>query len=208
MRVKFLQDYQTKSTRFCFNSALCVYGFVVLAQTSVTTYLNSAYHHGYAANFTGVMNITVFVSVITFYSLSINKLRTHRQNNQQISDSTKNISKISCGYLILFILSGGYLLLIQLLNIGSVLRKLNKDLDWFVKISSFTFPTLSGIIDGFLFLIINRKAKIFIKRLLNHQIDTAWSRVTSCQLVRTRSWSIWKDIKFYHSNAFMVSSFS
>ena len=172
MRVRFLQDYQTKFTRFRFNSALCLYGLVVLVQASVTAYLNSTHYHGYAAKFTGVVNTIVFLSVITFYSLSIHKLRTHRNNNQQISDSTRSISKISCGYLILFIFSGVYLLLIQILRIVSVSR-LNKNLDRFAKISTFTIPTLSGVINGILFLIINRKAKNFIRHLLNQQIDTA-----------------------------------
>ena len=169
LHVTYMNEYSNVYTARRFQLSLVAYFVLVLAVTLVTTIANTRNGLGSAGKFTLPVNILAVVVNIFLYLVSVHTIRKHKKANIKLTRSTQRVVHIAFVYLILFIVVHGVLGLYQFLfvrywkdtdsadEIGSVL--------WFVV---FLLPSLSGIVNGAMFLVINR---IFIKPIVRISIQ-------------------------------------
>ena len=163
LHVMYLNEYSSVYTRLRFKISLVGYFVVVLAVTAITTVTNARNGLGSAGKYTVPVNILAVVVNVVMYLVSVHIMRQHKKANIKLSRTSERVVRIAFVYLILFIVLQGVLGLYQVLFVrfwkyssadetGSVM--------WFIV---FLLPSLNGIVNAAMFLVINR---IFIKPIV------------------------------------------
>ena len=165
LRIKYLEEYSNVFTKERFRFMMVLYLLICLAQSIVTIILNTANYIGYAFTYTFPVNVIVFVLVFISYSLSILKLREYQRTDQNISEHTRGIMKITKVYLYLFIATIGMIVIFQILW-----KYIEPDEFQIRAVRNFigVWPSLTGIINGIAFIIINPPTRNLISRIQCH----------------------------------------
>ena len=165
LRIKYLDEYNTKFTPLRFRITIYWYFALVIILPTVSAYLNSKHYIGYASKYVLTFNILLVLTTVIFYALSIFKLRRLRKFNQVISDATQNILNVTKVYLYLFIgCTGGTLCYQLILSRFSWTRVRPEIMVNVIRL----LPTIQGSINAMAFVIIHPLARRYVAT------KTAW----------------------------------
>lgn len=163
LHIAYLNEYSTVYTKFRFKLSLVGYFMLVLTVTVVTTVTNTRKGLGAAGKYTSPVNIILVALTILMYLLSVYTMQKHKKDNIKLSRTSQRVVRIALVYLILFIVLHGVLGLYQMLFIRYWKHKAEDEISsvmWFIVL---LLPSLGGIVNAAMFLVINR---IFIKPIV------------------------------------------
>ena len=169
IRVKYCNEYEQVFTP---NKLRILIGFVLFLTISfsiATPIVNYNYGSGSAIPFTFSFNLMIFVLGIVLYILSVKKLSSHAENHRDISASNRNIVKFIKIHFFIFILGHGFIIFVHqgLLRFLSLFYKhiifqYREEIACFL-ITNYNLPTLIGIINAVVLMIVNNKIRNVIK---------------------------------------------
>ena len=167
LRIKYLEEYSNVFSKKRFYTVLSTYLFICLFQFIITGFLDSQAYIGYTFQFTFPINVIVMILIIVFYVLSMIYLRRYQRTNQNISEATKSVMKITVVYLYLFIFNIGTIVIVQIF-LGSF--KLSKSEVIGLRNLTGVLPPVIGTLNAIAFLIVNPPTRNLISRFcLSHR---------------------------------------
>ena len=163
LHVTYLNEYSNIYTKLRFKLSLVAYFLVVIAVTTITTVTNARNGLGSAGKFTVPVNVRAVVVNIFMYLVSVRIMRQHKKANIKLSRTSQRVVRIAFVYLILFIILHGVLGMYQVLFIRFWKYTSDDETSSVVWFFAFMLPSLNGIVNAAMFLVINR---IFIKPIV------------------------------------------
>ena len=179
MHVRYLNEYSSAYNKCRFRLSLIAFLIVIFWQSTVAISVNATQGSRKAVPYTLPVNIIIFISVITVYGQTIRILKTHKRENRSLSSTKRNIVKLSTVYMYLYLVIQGYLLIHQLL-VAQIDRYFGVEQKNFQSVFYGAIPSISGVVNGFAFLTINRQSRSLLRQTFafsfgmsrrNNQID-------------------------------------
>ena len=171
MHVRYMNEYATTYNKCRFRLSLLAVFIAVLCQSTVTISVNTIQGNRKAFPFVLTVNIIIFITVVILYGKTIGILKAHKRENRSLSSDKRNIVKLSTVYLYLYVLIQGFLLvhLMVLSRKHSLLSVQGKN---FFNVFYAVIPSFSGVVNGFAFLMINRRSRILLRQAFPLPFET------------------------------------
>lgn len=164
LHVILLQNYSSTFNNRRYMTCLIVLFTIVVLQVCAWAY-GALKEPGLGVKLITPINGFSYIAIVTFYCVSIQRLRNATKNNASVSRDTRSLTKMSSIYVCLFIAISSPVFVYSLL-ISVMMENLPF---WYIAV--LTFPcfltgSVNAIVNGSAFLIKNRQCKEFLNRKL------------------------------------------
>ena len=173
MHVRYLQNYSRVFTSLRFKLTIGVFMILALYQSCATTYSNIAEGPRKGGKYTIQLNVIFFFAIIFFYTSSLVILKKHSQSSvvTNLSNSTRNILKITGLYFYFYIINVSVPLLYQIVgNWTGLLLKLDENGKSVAGIVIYNMPAFIGAVNAVAFLRINKKCRRWVGSFLQNGV--------------------------------------
>lgn len=175
MRIKHLQEYETKFPKSWYRFLLFIFYISVLYQTCVPSILN-IFYVGNRSTFPLALpvNIIVFLLSTLLYTKSFYILNGYKKSNKSVSRTNSDITKITKFYFVLYMISSTCLLSVSIYNWFGKTRfgnQFDTTNEIIILVILNVIQNLTGIINAVVILVINRpiKRKLLLLKIKIHQ---------------------------------------